>query len=180
VGPVACLSFPSDGVQGGSNRCDVAVGLGTGKHLFPCPSKEDDLQFFDQARAPEYKQSLWSLPGIYEALLEKEEDGMYFIAAYAVMEPSTYPVNTTNAPDWTKFAKLSHRTAYKDPRIVARKLGLVQAAARYRFHSVPFPFSLAKSFVLYIGACSITMSAVSRGASRISIGEISGSSRGTL
>jgi hypothetical protein len=68
-------------MQGGSNRCDTAVGLGTGKHLFPWSSKEDNLQFFDQARAPEYKQSLWSLPGVYEALLEKEEDGAYFIAA---------------------------------------------------------------------------------------------------
>jgi hypothetical protein len=131
-------------------------------------------------RTPEYKQSLWSLPGVYEALLEKEEDGTYFIAAYAVMEPSAHPVNTTNAPDWTKYPELSHRTVYEDPRIVARKLGLVQAAARYRFHSVPFPFSPAKSFVLYIGACSVIVLAVSQGASRIGIGEISGSSRGTL
>jgi hypothetical protein len=170
VGPVACLPFPFDGVQGGSNWCDAAVGLDTGKHLFPCPSKEDDLQFFDQARTPEYKQSLWSLPGVYEALLEKEEDGTYFIAAYAVMEPSAHPVNTTNAPDWTKFPELSHRTVYEDSRIVARKLGLVQAAVRYRFHFVSFPFSPAKSFMLYIGACSVTVSAVSRGASRIGIG----------
>jgi hypothetical protein len=179
VGPVACLPFPSDGMQGGSNRCDAAVGLGTSKHLFPCPSKEDDLQFFDQACTPEYKQLLWSLPGVYEALLEKEEDGTYFIAAYVVMEPSAHPVNTTNAPDWMKFPELSHRTVYEDPRIVAWKLGLVQAAARYRFHSVFFPFNPAKSFVLYIGACSVTVSVVSWGASHIGIGEISGSSRGT-
>ena len=94
---------------------------------------------------------LWSLPSVYKALLEKEKDNAYFIAAYAVMEPSVHSMNTMNAPDWMKFCELSHRTVYKEPQIVARKLGLVQAAAQYRFHLVPFPFNPVKSYVLYRG-----------------------------
>jgi hypothetical protein len=78
-------------------------------------------------------------------LLEKEKDDTYFIAAYVVMEPSSHPMNTSNAPDWMRFPELSHRTMYDDPKIVARKLGLVQVAARYKFHFVPFPFSPGKS-----------------------------------
>jgi hypothetical protein len=43
VGPITCLPFPSDVVQGGSNRGDAAVGLGIGKHILPCSSKQEDL-----------------------------------------------------------------------------------------------------------------------------------------
>lgn len=86
---------------------------------------------------------------MYETLLEKEKDGTYFIDAYAVMDPSSHLVNTTNVPERTKFSELSHRTMYEDPRIVAWKLGLVQVVVRFRFHSVLFSFSLAIFCAVY-------------------------------
>jgi hypothetical protein len=132
VGPVACLSFTYEGVHGGSNRGGARVGFGTGECILPCPLKQEDLNFFDKAREPEHQETLWSLPSVYETLEEMEQDGTYFLPAYAVMDPKNHPMNTSKAPDWTEFPELSHRAVYEDSKRVARKLGLVQAAARYR------------------------------------------------
>jgi hypothetical protein len=72
VGPVACLSFTDEGMHRGSNRGGARVGLNTGDRILPSPSKQEDLDFFDKAHEPEHKETLWSLPGVYETLEEME------------------------------------------------------------------------------------------------------------
>jgi hypothetical protein len=62
---------------------------------------------------------LWSLPGVYETLEEMEQDGAYFLPAYAVMDPKNHPVNTSKAPNWIEFPELPHRAVYEDPKRVA-------------------------------------------------------------
>jgi hypothetical protein len=98
------------------------------------------LDFFDKAQAPEHKDLLCNLPGIYETLLEVNKDGAYFISLYAIMEPSAHLVNTSKAPYSSASPELSHRAVYKDPKRVAQKLGLIQAVVRYM--SVPVLASL--------------------------------------
>ena len=99
VEPVACLSFTYEGVHRGSNRGSTRVGLVIGKCILPCHLKQEDLDFFDKVRKPEHKETLWSLSSVYKTLKEMEQDGVYFIPTYAVMDPKNHPVDTSKAPD---------------------------------------------------------------------------------
>ena len=92
------------------------MGLGIGERILPCPSKQEDLDFFDKAREPKYKETLWSLLGVYKTLEEMEQDGVYFLPAYAVIDPKNHLVNTSKAPDWIGFPELLHRAVYGDPK----------------------------------------------------------------
>ena len=180
LGLVARIPFSFDGVQGGSNRGDTSVGLGIGKLLLPCPSMEEDLKFFAEARAAEYSELLWSLPGVYDTLVEKQKLGKYFLDVYAIMDPAAHPLNTTNAPEWAKYPELSHKAVYDDPQEVARKLGLVVAIARFRYSPVMF-FCSTAAFSVGVGSLSGELSGeVSGNPSRGFLGRCGGVSEGTV
>jgi hypothetical protein len=133
VGPVAFLPFGKEGFQGGSNRGVRTVCLVTGDHALPSISKEADLLFFDQARGSEHQHLLWSLPGMYETLLEEVQvDGPLVVPFFSVMAPSSHPVNTSKVQDWLLIPELYWRAASEDPKNIARMLRFVQAVARYR------------------------------------------------
>jgi hypothetical protein len=133
VGPVAFLPFGKEGFQGGSYRGVGTVCLATGDHALLSISKEADLLFFDQARGSEHQHLLWSLPGVYETLLEEVQvDGPLVVPFFSVMAPSSHPVNTSKVQDWSLIPELYWRAAGEDPKNIARMLRLVQAVARYR------------------------------------------------
>jgi hypothetical protein len=107
MGPITFLPFGKDGFRGGSNQGVEAVYLGIGDHELLNVSKEADLLFFDQARESEHQHLLWNLPRVYETLAEEVEvDGVLFVPFFAVMLPSSHPVNTSKVQDWSLIPEL--------------------------------------------------------------------------